>query len=61
MRIGKSVLKSSHDMILIVGAAIAIAMTVSSMLHNSRIIPASWGMGNAVTVADSRVAPRCVS
>lgn len=58
MRIGKSLLKSSHDVILIVAAAIAIAMMVSSVLHNSRIFPESWGMGNAVRVADSRVAPR---
>lgn len=58
MRIGKSVLKSSHDLILVVAAAIAIAMMVSSILHNSRIFPANLGMGNAMTVADSRVAPR---
>ena len=61
MRISKSVIKSSHDMALIVLAAVAIAMIVSAMFHNSRIFPASWGMGAAVTVADSRVAPHCVS
>ena len=51
MQIGKSVLKSSHDLVLIVGAAIAIAMMVSSMLHSSSIYPANLGMGNAMRLA----------
>ena len=47
----KSLLKSSHDLILIVGAVIAIAMMVSSIRRHWRILPASLGMGNTVTVA----------
>jgi hypothetical protein len=60
MRIsGKTVVKSSHDLILIVGAIIAIAMLVSKMVHSWRTSPPSLGMGNAtVMVADSSVAPR---
>ena len=60
MRIsGKAVVKSSHDLILIVGAIIAIAMLVSKMVHSWRTSPPSLGMSNAaVMLADSSVAPR---
>jgi hypothetical protein len=59
MRIrGKTVAKSSHDFILIVGAIIAIAMLVSKMVHSWRTLPPTLGMGNeAVMLADSRVLP----
>jgi hypothetical protein len=43
-------------MILIIGAMIALAMIVSKMVHNWRNPPTNLGMGNAVTVVDSRVA-----
>ena len=36
IRIRRPVLKSSHDLILFVGPAIAVAVTASSMRHNSR-------------------------
>lgn len=60
MRIGgKSIAKSSHDLILIIGAVIAIAMIVSKMIHNWRNLPQNLGATNAaVMVADSRLAPR---
>ena len=60
MRIsGKSIAKSSHDLILIVGAVIAIMMIVSKMVHNWRNLPPSLGMTNAaVMVADNSLAPR---
>ena len=59
MRIsGKTLVKSSHDMILIIGAVIAIAMIVSKMVHNWRNLPPSLGMSNAaVMVADNSLAP----
>ena len=59
MRInGKTLVKSSHDMILIIGAVIAIAMIVSKMVHNWRNLPASLGTSNAaVMVADNSLAP----
>jgi hypothetical protein len=51
----KNVLRSSHDMILIVGAVIALAMIISKMVHNWRDLPPNLGMTNAaVMVADSR-------
>ena len=40
---GKSIVKSSHDLILIVGAAIAIAMIVAKMVHNWRNLPTNLG------------------
>ena len=60
MRInGRTIVKSSHDLILIVGAVIALAMIVGKMVHNWRNLPPSLGMSNAaVMVADNRVAPR---
>ncbi len=60
MRIGgKSAVKSSHDLILIVGAVIAIAMIVSKMIHNWRTLPSNLGMTNAaVMMADNDPAPR---
>jgi len=60
MRINaKSVAKSSHDLVLIVGAVIAIAMIVSEMVHNWRRLPTSLGMTNAaVMVADNSLSPR---
>ena len=59
MRISRrSVARSSHDVILIVAAMIALAMIVSKMVHNWRSLPTSLGMDNAVTVADGRVASR---
>jgi hypothetical protein len=59
MRIsGKTLVKSSHDLILIIGAVIAIAMIVSKMVHNWRNLPTSLGASNAaVMVADSSLAP----
>jgi hypothetical protein len=45
----RNVLKSS-DLILIVGAVLAIAMMVSAVRHNRRISQTNMGM-NAVTVA----------
>ena len=51
----KTVLRSSHDLILIVGAVIALAMIISKMVHNWRDLPPKLGMTNAaVMVADSR-------
>ena len=60
MRINaKSIVKSSHDLILIVGAVIALTMIVAKMVHNWRYLPTSVGMGNAaVMMADNRIAPR---
>ena len=60
MRIsGKTLVKSSHDLVLIIGAVIAIAMIVSKMVHNWRNSPPSLGMSNAaVMVADSSLPPR---
>ena len=40
---GKTLVKSSHDLIPIVGAVIAIAMLVSKMLHNWRRPQAGLG------------------
>jgi len=57
MRIsGRTIVRSSHDLILVVGAVIAIAMIVSKMVHNWRNLPPpNLGMSNAaVMVADSR-------
>jgi hypothetical protein len=56
MRInGRSIVKSSHDLILVVGAVIAIAMIVSKMVHNWRHLPSNLGMNSArVMLADSR-------
>jgi len=51
----KSIVKSSHDLILVVGALIAIAMIASEMIHNWRSVPKNLGMG---TVAESRLASR---
>ena len=61
MRIkARSIVKSSHDLILIVGALIAIAMIVSKMVHNWRNLPPSLGMNTPnVMLADSnRLLPR---
>lgn len=56
---GKSIVRSSHDLILIVGAVIAIAMIVAKMVHNWRNLPTNLGESNAsVMVADNRLAPR---
>jgi hypothetical protein len=56
---GKSIVKSSHDLLLIVGAVIAIAMIVATMVHNWRNLPSNMGMSDAsVVVADNRLAPR---
>jgi hypothetical protein len=54
--IGRSKIRSSHDVILIVGALIAIAMIVSKMVHNWRSLPQNLGMNSAVTLVNSRVA-----
>ena len=54
--IGRSRIRSSHDVILIVGALIAIAMIVSKMVHDWKHLPASLGMNSAVTLVHSRVA-----
>ena len=55
----KSVVKSSHDLILIVGAVIAIAMIVAKMVHNWRNLPPNLGMTtSAVMVADNSLARR---
>ena len=53
----KSVLKSSHDMILIVGAVIAVAWMISSMAHHWRMSPTNLGMTDTVTVASIHIAP----
>ncbi len=59
MRVSRrTILRSSHDLILIVGAAIALAMIISKMVHNWRNLPVNLGMNNAATVAESRVALR---
>ena len=56
---GKSIVKSSHDLLLIVGAVIAIAMIVAKMVHNWRNLPTNLGETNpSVLVADNRLAPR---
>jgi hypothetical protein len=56
---GKTLVKSSHDLVLIIGAVIAIAMIVSKMVHNWRTSPPSLGMSGAVVMmADSNPAPR---
>jgi hypothetical protein len=52
MRISRKLTtKSSHDLILIVGAAIAIAIMITSMLHSWRPLPPKLGMNAVVTVA----------
>ena len=52
MRISRKLTtKSSHDLILIVGAAIAIAIMITSMLHSWRPLPPKLGMNALVTVA----------
>jgi hypothetical protein len=57
--VGKTRVRSSHDLVLIVGAVIAIAMIVSKMVHNWRHLPPSLGMTTtAVMVADSNFTPR---
>jgi len=53
--IGRSKIRSSHDVILIVGALIAIAMIVSKMVHNWRSLPQNLGMNSAVTLVNSRI------
>jgi hypothetical protein len=52
----KSILKSSHDLILIVAAVIAIAFMVNSMRHHWRI--GSLGASDAVMMAAASVTPR---
>lgn len=54
----KSLFKSSHDLILLIGAVIAITIMLSSLLRHWRTVPTSLGMGDAVTVTDSRLASR---
>ena len=51
----KTLVKSSHDIILVVGALIAVFMIASEMVHNWRSVPKNLGMG---TVAESRLASR---
>ena len=52
---GRTIFKSSHDLILIIGAVIALAMIVSKMVHSWRSLPTSLGMNQAAAmVADSR-------
>jgi hypothetical protein len=51
----KTIVKSSHDIILVIGALIAIAMIASDMVHNWRSVPKNLGMG---TVAESHLASR---
>ena len=51
----KSLVKSSHDLILIIGATLAIIMIGSEMLHNWRSVPKNMGMSS---VAESRLASR---
>ncbi len=46
----KSILQSSHDLILIIGAMIAIAMMVSSLRHHVRLAPTNLGMVTSETV-----------
>ena len=56
---GKSIVKSSHDLLLIVGAVIAIAMIVATMVHNWRNLPSNLGaIDSSVMVADNLLAPR---
>ena len=51
----RTLLRSSHDLILIVGAVIAIVMIVSKMVHNWKNPPQSLGMSSAaVMVAESQ-------
>jgi hypothetical protein len=59
MRIsGRTLVRSSHDLILIIGAVIAIAMIVSKMVHNWRNLPSNLGMSNAsVMVAENSPTP----
>ena len=55
---GKARVRSSHDLFLIIGAVIAIAMIVSKMVHNWRHLPPSLGMtSTSVMVADSSFVP----
>jgi hypothetical protein len=52
MRISRKLTtKSSHDLILIVGAAIAIAIMVTSMLHSWRPLPPKLGMNAVAAMA----------
>jgi hypothetical protein len=56
--VGRSRVRSSHDLFLIIGAVIALAMIVSKMVHNWRRLPPSLGMTTtAVMVADSSFVP----
>jgi hypothetical protein len=56
--VGRTRVRSSHDLFLIIGAVIAIAMIVSKMVHNWRHLPPSLGMtSTAVMVADSSFVP----
>jgi len=56
--VGRSRVRSSHDLFLIVGAVIALAMIVSKMVHNWKHLPPSLGMtSTAVMVADSSFVP----
>ncbi|HEV2171237.1 MAG TPA: hypothetical protein VGR40_09835 [Candidatus Binatus sp.] len=52
----RSMVKSSHDLILVVGALLALAMIVSEMVHNWRHLPA--GSYGATTVTENRLAAR---
>lgn len=53
----KSVLRSSHDLILIVGAVIAIAWMLVSTLHHYRITPPSVGMISGARMASFNIGP----
>src|SRR5271154_1705588 len=53
----KSVLRSSHDLILIVGAVIAIAWMLVSTLHHYRITPPSVGMISGTRMASFHIGP----
>lgn len=56
--LGRTRVRSPHDLVLIIGAVIAIAMIVSKMVHNWRHFPPSLGMtATAVMVADSSFTP----
>jgi len=56
--VGRTRVRSSHDLFLIIGAVIAIMMIAAKMVHNWRHYPPSLGMTTtAVMIADSSFVP----
>ena len=56
--VGRTRVRSSHDLFLIIGAVIAIMMIAAKMVHKWRHYPPSLGMtSTAVMIADSSFVP----